>query len=127
MKEVNSYSKNEYLSREEEDVFIKKAINRLEELRVHNAILTDNDKVLFEEAGRELAQKAIENPGKYLNTLQGLKTITIENDLEKSLLTEVQAGLYKALTKSNPELGRSERFLNEIDMLLIKQLNKNAE
>lgn len=127
LKEVNSYSKNEYLSREEEDVFIKKAINRLEELRVHNAILTDNDKVLFEEAGRELAQKAIENPGKYLNTLQGLKTITIENDLEKSLLTEVQAGLYKALTKSNPELGRSERFLNEIDMLLIKQLNKNAE
>lgn len=127
LKEVKSYSKTEDLSREEEDIFIKKAINRLEELRVRSTILTDNDKVLFEEAGRELAQKAIDHPGKYLHTLQGLKTMTIENDIERSLLTEVQSGLYAALTTSNPELGRSERFSNEIDRLLMKQLSKNGE
>ena len=127
LKEVNSYSKSEDLIEEEEGVFIKMAINRLEELRIQNTVLSDPDKDLFEKAGRELAQKAIENPGKYLHTLQGLKTISMANEVDKSLLTEVQAGLYAALNFSSPELGRSERFTNEIDRRLMKQLNKDGE
>ena len=84
---------------------IEKAVSRLEHLVQKEGVYKENDTALFTAAGNELAQLAIDNPGKHLQVLQGLKSI--ENNTGRTLENYrfVQKGLLLALPDSPQKPG----------------------
>lgn len=120
--EVSNFRKIEELQLPEIYPSIYKTILRLEQLISNKTLITAEDKLIFEKAGNELATKAIEDPGKYLKTLQQLKRITEDRVISSSILTEVQRGLFYALPelKSNPF--KKKVLTSEINELLLKEL-----
>lgn len=122
IKDIKNYSKNETTSADLPFEAIKNAVNRLEQLVQGEEEFKEDDTILFTAAGNELAQLAIENPGKYLQVLQGLKSI--ENNTGRTLKNYqfVQKGLLLALP-STPQVPGSEKvYRDEINSLFLKQL-----
>ena len=123
--EVGNFEKLENLGDSENDVFIKKAIARLEGIIGQSSKITESDKLIFEKAGNELALIAIENPGMYLKTLQELKTLTQNIKLSIKDLLKIQNGLIKALRKVKPKPTKVEKYSSELDSLLLKEMETN--
>ncbi|EZH72246.1 hypothetical protein ATO12_25260 [Aquimarina atlantica] len=120
--EVSNFRKKEELRLPELYPFIYKTVLRLEQLISNKTILTDEDRLLFKQAGNELAAKAIEDPGKYLKTLQRLKQITEDRVIPTSILIEVQRGLFYALPELQPNPSKKKVLTGEINELLLKEL-----
>lgn len=125
LEDVSSYYKNETLDQEDLYPFIRQAIERLDELIVMKGSVLENDLQLFEQAGNELAIKAVETPGKYLQTLQQLKQIADGKENSLAIFKEVQKGLFLAIPRQRSNPSRSKLFSDEIDQLLLKELNIN--
>ena len=123
--EVFSFRKSENIQDEEVFPSMKLTITRLGELLLEEGTLEPQDITLFEQAGNELSAKAIESPGKYLKTLQQLKNIIERTDTSKETLKEVQNGLLMALPKMDPNPDKSSLFMDEINLLLLKELDVN--
>lgn len=119
---VSNYRKKEELQLPEIYPSIHKSVLRLEQLISDRTLITAEDKLLFEQAGNELAAKAIENPGKYLKTLQQLKRITEDREISSLILTEVQRGLFYALPGLRPNPFKKKVLTSEINELLLKEL-----
>ncbi|MDF4204363.1 tryptophan-rich sensory protein [Maribacter sp. SA7] len=122
IKDIKNYRKNESTTAEEPFEAIEKAIGRLEQLVQKENAYTKSDNALFTAAGNELAQLAIENPGKYLQVLQGLKRI--ENNTGRTIenFRFVQKGLFLALPKAPQKPGAEKMYVDEINSLFLKQL-----
>ncbi|WP_109097408.1 tryptophan-rich sensory protein [Aquimarina sp. AU58] len=120
--EVSNFRKKEELQLPELYPSIYKTVLRLEQLISNKTILTDKDRLLFKQAGNELAVKAIESPGKYLKTLQQLKQITENRAISPSILIEVQRGLFYALPELQPNPFKKKVLIGEINELLLKEL-----
>ncbi len=125
IKEVSGFQKSEELSQPVVYPFIRKAIFKLEHLIQNKEAVSDNDRKLFEKAGNELATIAIENPGKYLKTLQQLKQIAEIKGISTSVLPEVQRGLFLAIPEANPNPIKKEKVNSDINQLLLKELEIN--
>ncbi|GAA4272464.1 tryptophan-rich sensory protein [Aquimarina gracilis] len=123
--EVKGYQKREEVSVPVLHPNIRKTILRLETLIQREDSITDIDKVLFKQAGNELAEIAIENPGKYLETLQKLKQITEIKETPESILIDVQKGLYPVLPQAYPNPVKIEKVNSDINQLLLKELEIN--
>ena len=76
---------------------------------------------MFNDAGNELALKAIEEPGKYLITLQKLKTASENKKLSISTFREMQKVLLSFLpqTEKNPRIRQA--FQNEMNSLYLNK------
>ena len=122
LKDINSYRKNEAFDAKKEFPFIRKAIYRIEQIININRGITDADQNLFDSAGIELAQKAIESPGQFLSALQGLKELSETKNTTIETLRTVQKGLLQALPSSEFYPTKSRRFTSEINQLLLKEL-----
>ncbi|MHA7057503.1 tryptophan-rich sensory protein [Aquimarina sp. M1] len=122
---VSSYRKEEAL--EEEDVYIavRHTVKRLEVLIADKGYITEEDKLLFKQAGNELAAKAIENPGEYLQTLQQLKWISEDVDVPSDALVALQKGLLIALPELKPNAVKKEQQTSKINELLLNELEIN--
>ncbi len=118
---VISFKKNEELTEKNAYLYMQEALKRITVLREGDGVLTVKDKLLFEKAGNELAIKAIENPGKYLKTLQQLKQLTEISKTTKNFLAEVQNGLFLALPKLKRSPSRQDASIDEINRLLLKE------
>lgn len=113
--------------KEEENFFaqdypnVRKAIVRLEKIINANGKYEKGDAVLFNDAGNELALKAIEEPGKYLITLQKLKTASENKKLSISTFREMQKVLLSFLpqTEKNPRIRQA--FQNEMNSLYLNK------
>jgi len=123
--EVSSYKKSENLETEITFPFIRKSIIRLEQLKGNDSSLLEEDRVLFEKAGNELATLAIEFPGKYLKTLQQLKWFSEGKEDVQLLYKEVQKSLILAIPKPNDSPNSKRLFKDEMTQLLIKELESN--
>ncbi|NER15881.1 ABC transporter permease [Spongiivirga citrea] len=123
--EVSNFRKNEDLKIPEVYPSIRRTIDRLAQLISENKMPTTEDRVLFKNAGSELAAKAIENPGNYLKTLQQLKLISDTNQSTQVLLRSVQRGLYAAVPSKKPNPSKKFVGQSEINELLINELNIN--
>ncbi len=123
--DIASYRKREDLQEKDKFPKIRESITRLGKLQEKDVLMTEQDQDLFEQAATELSTIAIEFPSKYLRTLQQLKQIIEGLDNSAEIFLEVRQGLLKALP--NPEANpiKSNRYLNEIDKLLLKELNVN--
>ena len=122
IEEVNNVQKQETLQVDRPYEAMKTAVGRLERLIQEKEAFSQDDVSLFSEAGTELAKIAIDNPGKYLSVLQGLKGIqdntrrTIEN------YKRVQRGLLSALPRTEQAPGVKMQTPNEINSLFLKKL-----
>ena len=122
IKDIKNYSKNETTSADIPFEAIENVVSHLEQLVQGEQKFKEDDTILFTAAGNELAQLAIDNPGKYLQVLQGLKSI--ENNTGRTLKNYqfVQKGLLLALP-STPQVPGSEKvYTDEINSLFLKQL-----
>ncbi|MFV1450933.1 tryptophan-rich sensory protein [Maribacter sp. HS] len=122
IKDIKNYSKNETTSADQPFEAIINAVSRLEQLVHGEQEFKEDDTILFTAAGNKLAQLAIENPSKYLQVLQGLKSI--ENNTGRTIENYrfVQKGLLLALP-STPQVPGSEKvYTDEINSLFLKQL-----
>ena len=122
---VDNYSKKEEIEENDAYHFMRKSVLRLEELKTLTSEITESDRELFEKAGNELTEKAIAEPGKYLNTLQGLKQLTEEQQIENQLILETQKGLLNALPKATAKPTQRTGFRGKINDLLLKELEFN--
>jgi len=125
LEEVSSFRKNVEIGVEENYPFIKQSIQRLEELKVNKRKITSEDRKLFKQAGNELAAKAIDEPGKYLKTLQQLKWLAEDYKESTSLFSEVQSGLLMALPSPAPNPSQNKGFQSELNKLFLNELELN--
>ena len=109
------------------DVFIRKAIERLEVINDLESEISKSDKLIFQKAGNELAQIAVENPGQHLKILQLLKLLTQEIKLSSKDLLQAQKGLLKAIGKAEPKPTKVIKYSGELDSLLLKELETNEQ
>ncbi|CAM4186445.1 DUF4175 family protein [Gillisia limnaea] len=123
--EVTNFQKKEDLQKPESYPFIRKAVLRLEQLIADGFPVNSEDRKLFEQAGNELAEKAIDEPGKYLQTLQNLKWLSQERQNEPEMFVDVQRGLLLAIPEPEPMPGKRKNFSGEINELFLKELELN--
>ncbi|WP_369899354.1 tryptophan-rich sensory protein [Aquimarina sp. AD1] len=119
---VAGYRKTEELEQEDLYPAIRESIARLEALISEKTGITEDDKKLFGKAGNELAIKAIEDPGKYLETLQQLKWISEDVTVPEEALIALQKGLFMALPAVSPNPVKTAQQSSEINDLLVKEL-----
>lgn len=124
LKDVASFKKSESLEAELKFPFIRKSILRLEQLKAGSGVLLEEDRLLFEQAGNELATLAIESPGKHLKALQQLKRLSEGKDAVKSIYAEVQQSLILAIPKPKDSPNTTQQFKDELTQLLIKEMTK---
>lgn len=122
IKDIKNYNKNESKEAEQPFEAIEEAVRRLEQLVQKEGVYNENDTALFTAAGNELAQLAIDNPGKHLQVLQGLKSI--ENNTGRTLENYrfVQKGLLLALPDTPQKPGAKKMYVDKINSLFLKQL-----
>ncbi len=123
--EVVSFQKQEVLTVPEQFPFMKRAVERLEQL-IQGQEPEESDKILFSQAGNELAVLAILEPGKYLKTLQKLKWISDSNNkFSEGELGDVLKGLLAAVPKPESKPGRQYGSDSELNTLFLKELEIN--
>lgn len=120
--EVGNFQKSEELRIPEQYPSIREAIERLEVLRTSRDVLTEEDRTLFGNAGNELAGRAVEEPGKFLQILQELKWLTEVRENPRDRLDRVQRGLLSALPGPHPGAYKERLYTSELDELLLKEL-----
>lgn len=123
LKEINNYTKNESLKSDVSYPYIKKAIARLEILRLSPDVLVSGDRELFAKAGSELAVKAIAQPGKYLGTLQELKWLSESGKVSVEQINLVLRGLNNVLPDQKPLPSAKKSGVDKINELFIEALN----
>lgn len=124
---IKGFSKQEDVAEKDNYQFMKLALVRVEALIRLKKNPIETDKILFEKAGNELAILAVEQPGKYLVTLQSLKQLTLFGDKPLQLLKTAQKGLFEAIPNSKPSPTKTKKFKDNLKDLVIKELQKNAK
>lgn len=125
LEKVSSFRKKETLEETDANKAMRKAIGRLEELMKNPETITEKDKKLFENAGVELAAIAINQPGKYLKTLQQLKSLTGNIKISKQTLNEMQRSLLEAISQLEPNPAKKMRFEDQLNKMVLKELERN--
>ena len=125
--DVSGYRKTADLRIPDSEPYLRQAIQRLEKLITESTGITAEDRKLFEFAGNELALKAIETPGKYLQTLQQLKWLTEDRSFSRDDLIKVQRGLIEAVSKPAASPGKGRIFPGAINKLVLKELEKDGQ
>ena len=125
--DIKGFSKQDDIAIEDDFVFMKSAIARLEQLIRLKTQLTKTDRLLFEKAGNELAVLAIEQPGKYLKTLQNLKQLTTFGEKSIVLLKATQKGLLNAIPNVNSNPKKESGFTNKLNEILLKELQVDGK
>lgn len=127
LEDIKGFSKQDDISTEDNYQFMKQASGRLEQLVRQKTQLTKIDRLLFEKAGNELAIMAIQQPGKYLKTLQNLKQLTTFGEKPIDLFKTTQKGLMSAIPKANYNPKKENGFTDKLNELLLKELKVNGK
>lgn len=125
--EIDNYRKKEALERTDKYFFMRKSILRLEELKNSNFEISKTDRELFEKAGNELAEKAVNEPGRYLNTLQQLKQLADTQKNGNKFINEVQKGLLQALPNTSMKPGKQSGSGGKLNSLVLKELELDGQ
>jgi hypothetical protein len=122
LKEVFSYKKTAALEKPLLYPAVRSAITRLEILISNPALRSENDAILFEAAGNEIAELAILKPGKYLTTLQDVKKLAQGFQISKQEMMMVQKGMVSALPSSRATPEKRSVELGALNTLFLKEL-----
>jgi hypothetical protein len=122
LKDVLSYKKTEDLEKQALYPNIRSSAHRLEELITNTSQLSENDKILFEGAGNEIAELAIAQPGYYLTTLQALKKLSQGFQMSQQEMIRVQKGLISALPVATDAPEKKRAAVGALNTLFIQEL-----
>ncbi len=120
--DIVNYSKNKTFDPENDFRFTQQSIARLVVLINTGQPIKEDDRLLFEDTGNEIAAFAIESPVKYLETLQNLKQLTTIDDHSKPLLLQTLQGLLNAVPRQNANPIKEINFIDPLGQLLLKEL-----
>ena len=123
--DVKTYQKNEEAFLKDNAENLRKSITRIDELLTKPTKLTAADRQLFNSAGNELAVMAIEKPGRYLSTLQGLKWLAERTESSDKELLEIQLSLLNVVPQLSSNPSKSSQSDVELNALMLKELNSN--
>ncbi|UWX54571.1 hypothetical protein NYZ99_17045 [Maribacter litopenaei] len=123
LEEIGNYSKDETLDRQESFDNMQKAVARLEILLDSPGLILKQDQQLFDKAGNELAQLAIGEPVKYLETLQAIKWLSQAERIDREQIKIALNGIYRALPKKQTLPRADWRYTNRLNNLFIDALN----
>lgn len=123
--EIVSFQKKENISVYDDLNFLRKAAERLEQLIERNDY-QESDRILFKESGNELAQLAIEEPGKYLETLQKLKWLSDrERHWSEKELCQILRGVLAAIPKPIAKPTKQGEAISDLNELVLQELETN--
>ncbi len=126
LKNVKNYRKTEDLEKTDIEANMRETVALIERIITEKIPVSDENRTLFGKAGNELAQKAIDEPGAYLGTLQQLKWLSESREkLQLNQLRSIQSGLLKALTKLTENPNRGKEPLSTLNNLLLQELERN--
>ncbi|WP_235855755.1 tryptophan-rich sensory protein [Flagellimonas aequoris] len=121
---ISNYDKKQEFEYQMSFASSRKAIARLEQL-IKGTEFTESDRDLFQNAGNELAKKAVEEPVKYLKVLQGLRDLDKSTNRTKEHYATVQKSLLSVLPQVENNPGKGNQYEDEINRLFINELGKN--
>lgn len=122
IEEITNVNKEEEFDYQMSFASTREAIYRLELLIQGEKQFDDADSALFEDAGNELAQKAIAEPLKFVKVLQGLRDLQKASDRTKEAYIEVQRNLLSVLPKVEDNPVKRKTYQDEINQLYLKEL-----
>ncbi|WP_127139931.1 tryptophan-rich sensory protein [Flagellimonas marinaquae] len=122
IEEITNVNKEEEFDYQMSFASSREAIYRLELLIQGEKQFDDADSALFEDAGNELAQKAIAEPLKFVKVLQGLRDLQKASDRTKEAYIEVQRNLLSVLPKVEDNPVKRTTYQDEINQLYLKEL-----
>ena len=125
LEEVYSFKKTEELEQAVLYPFMRASVARLEVLIPEPSLRSENDRILFETAGNELAILAIVEPGKYLKTLESLKKLGQGFEMSQAAMISVQKGLISALPEAVISPEKREGASGALNTLFINELETN--
>ena len=122
IKDISNVNKEDRFDHQLSFSHARNAISRLEELVRGQNEFTEQDATLLQNAGNELAEKAVVEPLKYLKVLQGLRDLNkVSNRTMKNYKT-VRKNLLSVLPKVENNPGKENRYVDDINALYLKEL-----
>lgn len=125
LEEVQNYRNRKEMSTDDAYHYIRLALGRLEELNKGFVEISREDQLIFEKAAGELAAQALESPGKYLKTLQGLQWLSEAVPQPPEVISSIKEGLMKVIPVPDPEPEKRTGYYGELDELTVKELEKH--
>ena len=122
IEDITNFDKKEEFEHQMPFASTRRAISRLELLIQEKKQFNADDSALFAEAGNELAQKAILEPLKYLDVLQGLRNLETSTNRTKENYEEVQKNLLAILPDVADNPTKKAVYQDEINLLYVKEL-----
>ena len=126
IEEITDVFKNDDYDAVDPYAAMRESVNILEKILKQKMVITEDDKTAFAKAGEELAQLAILEPSRHLQTLQHLKWLTGDQQPDENLLHSVQKGLLRALAKPPENPAMSRIFRSKLESLFTKELQRSA-
>lgn len=125
LKDIKGFSKTEDLKTEEAYPNMNAALETLALVISQKVNLSEKDKVILKAAGDELGVLAINQPSKYLKTLQELKWLSESEQTDVVRVSLVYAGLLRALPNQKAVPGQIQRYDGKMNKLFLEALEAN--
>lgn len=116
--EINTSTGKLTQTEQEQFPAIRKALMKTEQLLTDNQLMRESDKMVFHQAGRELAAVAMQQPGKYLEGLSLLKTLAdgdLEKEEQRKILSKTKKMLWQVLPPQPVSPGKNPVTRHELD------------
>jgi hypothetical protein len=125
IKSISNFDKKETFDYELSFQSTRQTVARLEQLIQEQSSITNQDQILFQEAGNELAAQAVDNPLKYVKVLQGLRDLSkvSHQNVEHYRLVRKNVLAVLPMVENNP--GHVPQYQDEINKLYLKALEAN--
>lgn len=120
--EINNFYKQQDMDHENLYGAMQESVAILEERLAERTRITATDRTVFTQAGKELAILAIEEPSKYLKTLQELSWLTEEKPQSTVILQSVRQGLLRALPQVNANPVVQHQYRGALEKAFIQEL-----
>lgn len=119
--EISDYRKRESTTYELPLGDVRRAVGRLEEL-IGGSPFGEGDGLLFQSAGNQLASRALEEPGRYLDLLRGLQSLEKASGRSMANYRSLHKGLYALLPDPEKVPSGSTRFADPVNERFLKEL-----
>ncbi|UZO80721.1 tryptophan-rich sensory protein [Aquimarina sp. ERC-38] len=107
--------------------YIQKAIQKISESPIDKEFVVVKDEyLLFKNAGKELAQIAIDQPGRYLQALQILKKLTDGKKITTPEVEVLKKALFEAIPNQSKQIEPDSFIITPLDHNYLKTLQVNG-
>ncbi|MFC4635034.1 tryptophan-rich sensory protein [Dokdonia ponticola] len=120
--EIDNFYKQQDMNDKSMYAAMQESVTILEKRLTEGSRITAKDRVVFAQAGKELAALAIEEPSKHLKTLQELSWLTEEKPQPIVVLESVRQGLLQALPDVDANPVVRHQYRGALEKAFIQEL-----